>query len=107
MGPRTKLLAGAIVYGVLVFLGTAGLGFVVLPTIGYVSGLFPIDTEANAAFSLTTLKAVPFLAGLSAAATVSYEWLMSLSIARRVVIYFATTLLAWVAGAAIAAFLLG
>jgi hypothetical protein len=104
---RTKLFAGAFVYGVLVFLGTAGLGFVVLPIIGYHSGLFPIETEADAAFSLTTLKAVPLLAGFSAATAVSYEWLTSLPIARRIAIYLATTLLVWITAAAIAAFLLG
>lgn len=104
---RPIAVAGAIVYGVLVFLGTAGLGFVVLPAIGYASGPFPIETEANATFSFVTLAAVPFLVGLSAAAALSYEWLMGLSIARRVATYLATAVLAWVAGAAIAAFILG
>jgi hypothetical protein len=104
---RTTLFAGAIAYGLLVFLGTAILGFVVLPAIGSASGLFPIDTEANATFSFVTLKAVPVLVGLSAASALSYEWLMGLSLARRAAVYFTTTLLAWVAGAAFALLLLG
>jgi hypothetical protein len=104
---RATLLAGAVVYGLLVFLGTAGLGFVVLPSVGYHTGLFSIETEAEAAFSLVTLKAVPFLVGLSAGAAFSYRWLMRLSMGRRFAVYAATTVLAWVAGAAVAAFLQG
>lgn len=107
MPSRTTLLVGSIVYGLLVFLGTAALGFVLLPAIGYATGLFPIQAEAAAAFSLVTLKGVPFLAGLSAAAALSYEWLLGLSAARRVAVYSATTLLAWFTSAAIAAFILG
>ena len=104
---RATILAGSIIYGLLVFLGTAGLGFVVLPTVGHATGLFPVDTEAEAAFSMVTLKAVPFLASLSTAAAFSYQWLMQLSIVRRLAVYFATTLLAWVTAAAIAVFILG
>jgi hypothetical protein len=101
---RATLLAGAIVYGLLVFLGTAGLGFVVLPSLGRVTGL---DTEAEAAFSFLTLKAVPLLVGFSAAAALSYQWLTGLSVRRRVAVYFATTVLAWLTGAASAAVILG
>ena len=104
---RTTILVGSIVYGLLVFLGTAGLGFVALPTLAHATGLFPVDTEAEAAFSMVTLKAVPFLASLSTAAAFSYQWLAQLSIVRRLAVYGGTTLLAWVVAAAIAAFLLG
>lgn len=107
MSSRATLLAGASVYGLLVFLGTAGLGFGVLPAVGHAMGLFPIDTEAEAAFSLVTLKAVPLLVGLSAAAALSYQWLTGLSAPPRVAVYVATTVLAWLTGAAIAAVILG
>ena len=98
------LLTGAIVYGLLVFLGAAGLGFGVLPMVARAAGL---DADAEAAFSFLTLKAVPLLVGLSAAAALSYRWLTGLSIPRRVAVYAATTVSAWLAGAAIAAVILG
>jgi lincosamide nucleotidyltransferase A/C/D/E len=101
---KVTLLAGASVYGLLVFLGTAGLGFAVLPSVGRAAGL---DAEAQAAFSFLTLKAVPFLAGLAAAAALSYPWLRGLTVPRRAAVYAATTAFAWLAGAAIAAAILG
>jgi hypothetical protein len=102
-----RILIGCIVYGFLVFLGTALLGFVALPRLGHATGLFPVDTEAEAAFSMVTLKAVPFLASLSTAAALSYPWLMRHSIAQRLAVYCGTALLAWVAAAAIAVLILG
>ena len=104
MSSRARLLASAIVYGLLVFLGTAGLGFAVLPAVGRVVG---IDKDAEAALSFLTLKAVPLLVGLSAAATLSYDRLARLSLRGRAAAYAATTLLVWLTGAAVAAFLLG
>jgi hypothetical protein len=104
---RATILVGCIVYGFLVFLAAALLGFVVLPRFGHASGVFPVDTEAEAAFSMVTLKAVPFLASLSTAAALSYPWLMRHSIARRLAVYCGTVLLAWVAAAAIAVLILG
>ena len=61
MSSRTTLLAGAIVHGLFVFLGTAGLGFVVLPAVARATSL---DTNAEAFFSLLTLKAGPVLVGV-------------------------------------------
>jgi hypothetical protein len=107
LSSRAALLASSIVYGVLIFVGTAGLGFVGLPAVVYAAGLFPIETEATGALSLVTLKAVPFLVSLSAAAAVSYEWLVGFTIARRAAIYLATVVLVWIAGAACAVFILG
>jgi hypothetical protein len=101
------LYAGAVVYAFLVFLGTAVLGFVVAPFAGHAIGLFPIETDAQAAFSLLTLKAVPFLAGASTAAALSYEWVLGFSLPRRFAVYGATVIVAWVTGAAIAAVILG
>jgi hypothetical protein len=107
MASRTKLLGGAIAYGLLVFAGTALLGFVVAPAIGVATGLFPIDAEAAGFFSFLTLKAAPILAGLSAGAAQSWRWLTGFSIPRRIAVYAATVLVAWITGAAIAAVLLG
>jgi hypothetical protein len=107
MPSRTALVIRASAYGLLVFLGTALVGFVVVPTIAYVSGLFELQTEAQATFSLITLKAVPFLVGLSAAAAATHDLLTGLSAARRVAICLATMLLAWLTGAAIAVLILG
>jgi hypothetical protein len=104
---RASSFLGAIVYGALVFLGTAGLGFVVAPALGHASGLFPFDKEAQAVFSLLTLKAVPFLFGLSVAAAFYHPGLARLSVWRRVIVYAATVVLTWVAGATIAVFILG
>jgi hypothetical protein len=107
MPSRTKLLAGAIAYGLLVFAGTALLGFVVAPAIGVATGLFPIEQEAAGYFSFLTLKAAPLLAGLSAGAARSQEWLAGFSIPSRIAVYAATVLLVWITGATIAAIVLG
>ena len=107
MPSATALVLRAVVYGLVVFLGTAAIGFVGMPAIAYAAGLFTLETEAQATFSLVTLKAVPFLVGLSAAAAATYDLLARLSVARRIAIYLATTLLTWVTSAAIAVFILG
>ena len=107
MALRVKLLVGSIGYATLVFLGTAGLGFVVAPTVARAAHLFPIETDAEAFFSLLTLKAVPVLAGLSTAAAFSYEKIIRLSLLLRVAVYASTIVLIWALGAAIAAVMLG
>ncbi|HEY8120455.1 MAG TPA: hypothetical protein VII78_04000 [Myxococcota bacterium] len=107
MPSTTRMVTGAIVYGLLVFLGAAGLGFLAVPAIAYAAGLFTIDTEARATFSFITLEALPFLWGLSVPAAFSYEWIMRLSIAGRAAAYLGTAMVTWVAGAAIAVFILG
>ena len=89
------------------FLGTAALGLAVLPALAHASGWFPIETEAAAVFSLITLKAVPFLAGFSAAAAFAYPRLAALSLGRRLAVYVATTVVAWLVAAVIAVFILG
>jgi hypothetical protein len=107
MASRTTLLVGSMAYALLVFVGMASLGLVVLPAFAHVVGWFPIETEAEGAFSLVTLKGLPFLVGLSAASALSFEWLSRLSALRRVVVYGITCLAGWLASAAIAAWLLG
>ncbi|MEX2206138.1 MAG: hypothetical protein WEF50_07930 [Myxococcota bacterium] len=49
-------------YGLLIFAGTALFGLVLGPSLGTATGLFVIDTESRAFFSLLTLKAAPSLA---------------------------------------------
>lgn len=107
MPARARRAAVAGLYGVLVFAGTAALGFAVLPPLAHASGWFPIETEAAAAFSLVTLKAVPLLAGLSAGAAFSYERLASGSVVRRILVYALSSIAIWLVGASIAVFILG
>jgi hypothetical protein len=102
-----RMLAGAALYAFLVFAGTAVLGFVVVPFVAHRVGWFPIETEAQAAFSLLTLGAVPFLVGLSTVAALAYPWILQRSWPLRVAAYCATALAAWMIGAAISAFLFG
>jgi len=98
---------GTIAYGLSVFIGTAVLGFVVAPFIAFESGLFPIQSDAEAVFSFLTLRAFPLLFGLSVGAALSYEWASALSRFRRVAAYLGTVLIAWILGAAFAVWALG
>jgi hypothetical protein len=100
------LLAGGL-YAVLVFAGAALLGFVVVPTLAHRIGWFPIETEAQATFSLLTLEAVPFLVGFSTVSALALPWMLQRSWPLRVAAYAGTVLAAWLAGAAIAAVMLG
>jgi hypothetical protein len=100
------LLAGGL-YAVLVFAGAALLGFVVVPTLAHRIGWFPIETEAQGTFSLLTLEAVPFLVGFSTVSALALPWMLQRSWPLRVAAYAGTVLAAWLAGAAIAAVMLG
>jgi hypothetical protein len=91
---------GAAVYGALVFLGTAAIGFVLAPLVGHATGVFPIEVEAQAFFSLLTLKSVPYLFGLSASSSIAWAWGIRLGRLRCVALYLANTLLAYAAGVA-------
>jgi hypothetical protein len=98
---------GSILYGLLVFGGTAVLGFVVAPFLGIASGLFPIDTEARAFFSLLTLKGVPYLVGLSLLSGAAYPRFSARRLRSRAAILALNVLLAWLIGASIALAMLG
>ena len=102
MPARTVVLSA--LYGLLVFAGAALIGFVLAPRLAHALGWFPIEVEADAAFSLATLSSVPYLVGLCGASAFLVPWLATLSAARRVAVYVANALVAW--GAAVAATLL-
>ena len=97
---------GPVVYGVLVFLGTACTGFVLAPFLAHAAGFFPIEVEARSVFSLLTLKAMPWLLGASVTSGFAYTELARLPPARRLAAWLANVLLVWAAGAAAAALLL-
>lgn len=107
MSPQAKTWVGATVYGVLVFLGTALLGFVVAPYLGLASGLFAIDTEAAAFFSLLTLKGVPWLVALSLGSGLLYPSLSTRRVRVRAALLGVNVLGVWLIAAAIALAILG
>jgi len=99
--------AAQALYGLLVFAGTALLGLVVAPYLGFATGLFAIDTESRGFFSLLTLKAMPALAALSVLCGATYPWLAKRGPAARGGLFVASVLVAWLVGAALALFMLG
>ena len=107
MPPSYRLVIGSVAYCAGVFIGTAVLGFVVAPFLGIVTGLFPIDTEAQAFFSLLTLKGVPDLLAFSALSGLLYPTLSRRGPALRIALYATNVAVAWLGGAAIALALLG
>jgi hypothetical protein len=106
MHSHASILA-SVLYGLLVFVGTTLLGFVVAPFLGTSSGLFPIDTESAAFFSLLTLKGVPYLAALSALSGLLYSMDSERGLPARAALFCANSLLAWLVAASIALAILG
>ena len=104
---NSRILIGSVAYGVGVFVGTAVFGFVAAPFLGSTTGLFPIDTEARAFFSLLTLKGVPDLVILSAASAFLYPVLSRRCTGLQISLYVVNVLLAWLAAASIALAILG
>ena len=107
MSPQTRIYVGSAVYGLLVLAGVALLGFVVAPVLGTATGLFAIDTESAAFFSLLTLKGAPYWGGLGVASAPLYGSLASRGTGVRIAVYAANVALAWLAGAGIAFSALG
>jgi hypothetical protein len=97
------MIVGSIAYGALVFLGMAGLGFVIAPALGLATGLFVIDAEARAFFSLLTLKSVPYLLALSTLSGFAYPRLRALAAPLRLAAFVSNVLVAYVAGVGIGA----
>jgi len=93
---------GSALYGLLVFVGTALLGFVVVPLVGIAGGLFSIDAEARAFFSLLTLKGVPYLLGLSTLSGLLYRPLSARRLPARVGLLGVNVLVVWFIAASIA-----
>jgi hypothetical protein len=107
MSSQTSVYVGATVYGVLVFVGAALLGFVVLPFLGVKSGLFAIDADSYAFFSLLTLKGVPFLVVLSILSSLLYQRVSERQLGFRATLLAVNAFLAWMVGASIALAILG
>jgi hypothetical protein len=99
---KSRVLLGSVAYSIGVFGGAALLGFVVAPFLGIASGLFPIDTEARAFFSLLTLKGVPDLAILSAASGFLAPALFRRGPGLRAALYATNVLIAWLVVVSIA-----
>ena len=106
MRSHASILA-SVLYGILVLVGTTILGFVVAPFLGTASGLFPIETESAAFFSLLTLKGVPYLAALSVLSGLLYPNLSQRRLRDRAAVLSANILLAWLVAASIALVILG
>jgi hypothetical protein len=106
MHSHASILA-SVLYGLLVFAGTTILGFVVAPPLGTASGLFLIDTESAAFFSLLTLKGVPYLAALSVLSGLLYRKHSERRLRVRAALLGVNILLAWLVAAAIALAILG
>ena len=104
---NSRILIESVAYSVGVFVGTAAFGFVAAPFLGSATGLFPIDTEASAFFSLLTLKGAPDLVILSAASGFLYPVLSRRGTGLRVALYFVNVLLTWLVAASIALAILG
>jgi hypothetical protein len=96
-------ILGPIAYGALVFVAMAGFGFAVLPAVGLASGLFTIEAEASAFFSLLTLKSVPFLLALSTLSGFAWPRLRTLPMPVRVGVFFPNVVVAWALGAGLGA----
>jgi hypothetical protein len=94
-------MLGCVAYGALVFLGMAGLGFLLAPALGHASGLFPVEVEARAFFSLLTLRAVPYLFALAVASGFAWERVGRLRAPQRIAAWASNTLLAYGLGAAL------
>ena len=107
MSSEKGLLIRSVAYGLLVLSGSAVLGFVIAPLLGATCGLFPIDTEARAFFSLLTLKGAPYLVGLGVSSILVYPQLASRRRAVRAVVFALNVLCAWSIAAAIALISLG
>jgi hypothetical protein len=104
---RASAIAGSVLYGLLVFVGAALLGFVVAPFLAIASAAFPIEADARGFFSLLTLKGVPVLAGLSAASGYAYPSIAARPRAVRAALLAVNALVVWLVAAAGAFAVLG
>jgi hypothetical protein len=101
------MVLGAAGWAAGVFGGAAVLGFVVLPLLGIASGLLPIDTEAEAFFSMLTLKGVPYLAAESVLSAPLYPLSAGRRARTRIALLCANVLVAWLVAASVALAILG
>lgn len=107
MTPQPKIYVQSAAYGLLVFLGTALLGFVIAPWLGVATGLFSIEAESSGFFSMLTLKGVPYLVALSVLSGLLSPMLADRRLRLRVMLFGLNVLGAWLIGASIALAILG
>jgi len=104
---QASIYLGPVAYVLLVFIGTAVLGFVVAPVLGAATGLFSIDVESRSFFSLLTLKGVPYLAALSTLSALVYQPLSRCRLPVRILIVIVNVVVVWLVAASIALAVLG
>jgi hypothetical protein len=107
LSSEARIYVHSAAYSLLVFLGTALLGFVIAPGLGIATGLFSIEAESSGFFSLLTLEGVPYLVALSVLSGLLYPTVSSRRLRLRPVLFVLKILLAWLIGAAIALAFLG
>jgi hypothetical protein len=104
---RATLVLASAGYGLAVLAGTALLGFVIAPFLGIAVGLFPLEAEGRAFFSMLTLRGVPYLMLLAALSSLAYPVVSARSPRRRILLYGTNVLVAWLIAASIALAILG
>jgi hypothetical protein len=104
---QASVYLGPVAYVLLVFIGTALLGFVVAPALGTATGVFSIDVESQSFFSLLTLKGVPYLAALSILSALIYQPLSRRRFPGRAIFLILNIVIAWLVAASIALVMLG
>ena len=107
MGRQIRNYAQSAGYSLIVFLGTALLGFVVAPWLGMAIGLFTIEAESSGFFSILTLKGVPYLVALSVPSGLLHPMFSGRRLRLRVVLFGLNILAVWLIGASIALAILG
>jgi hypothetical protein len=103
----SPVVLATLVYALLVFSGAALLGFVAAPFLGTSTGLFSIEAESAAFFSLLTLKGVPYLVALSVLSGLWFARDSSRPVPTRVALWGLNVALAWLVAASIAFAILG
>jgi len=104
---RSSVYLGPIAYVLQVFIGAALLGFAIAPALGTATGIFSIDVESQAFFSLLTLKGVPYLSALSILSALVYQPLSRLRVFPRVALSILNVVVAWLVAVSIALIMLG
>ena len=107
MSLQTRIYARSAVYSLVVFLGTALLGFVVAPWLGMATGLFTIEAESSGFFSILTLKGVPYLVALSVLSGLLFPIVSGRRLRMRILLAGLNILAVWLIGASIALAILG
>ena len=102
-----RLIAGTILYGALVLVGSLVLGLVVAPLLGMASGAFAVEADARAFFSWLMLEAVPLLVGLSVFSSAFHRGLSGRPAWVWGAVLVANAVGVWTIGAAVSLLILG